>query len=192
MTASAAARVGKAPARPAIRLQYASFESRVAAATLDLFVLCIISSLLVTAGALVILVSSDFERADASTMSLNIFWVCTGAIAPVALLYLFISLAWKGQTIGLAIMQLMVVRTDGRHLGFVGAIVRMLGLALYAAILAAGGVVAFIFKDSTGIAAGAIGGAIVLCLVGIVMAAYDPRRQTLHDRLAGTFVVRLV
>ena len=114
------------------------------------------------------------------------------AIVPAVLLYVFISLAWKGQTIGLAIMQLMIVRSDGRHLGFFGALARMLALFLYVAVLAAGGLVAFLFKDSTQIAAAAVGGALVICLVGILMAAYDPRRQTLQDRLAGTFVVRLV
>ena len=180
------------PARPAIRIQYASFESRFAAATLDFFVLCILGALLVTAGSLIVLISSDFERRDASTMSLNLFWGCVGSILPAVLLYFFIAFAWKGQTIGSAIMQLMVVRSDGRPLGVLGAVARILGILLYVVFIAAGGVVAFFFRRSTPIAAGAIGAGLALCVLGLLIAVFDSKRRTLQDRLAGTIVVRLL
>ena len=108
------------------------------------------------------------------------------------MLYFFISLAWKGQTIGAAIMQLMVIRSDGRPLGVLGAMARVLGLLLYLTFMAAGVVVAVAFRRSTPIAAGAIGGGLLLCVLGLLMAAFDSRRRTLQDRLAGTIVVRLM
>ena len=176
---------------PAYRLQYATFESRVVAGTLDLLVLFIIACLLVTAGSLIVLISSDFERTDASSTSINVFWSCVGAILPCFLLYFFISLAWKGQTIGAAVMQIMVIRSDGKSLGSVGAMARVIGLLVYALLLTAGILVAAAVRSSTAQAAAAVGTACLLAACGFLMAAFDERRRTLHDRIAGTIVVRL-
>lgn len=178
--------------RPRINIRYASFEARVVAATLDLLVLVILAAILVTAGSLMVLISSDFERTDPSTTSINAFWVCAGAIVPAMLLYLFVSYAWKGQTVGMAVMQLMVIRTDGRPLGAVGAIGRVTGLLVYAFFLAAGGVAAFVLRDTPGAVAGAVGVAALLVVSGLLIAAFDPRRRALHDWMAGTIVVRLL
>jgi uncharacterized RDD family membrane protein YckC len=192
MTMSTAATMGgPRPARGLPRLQYASFEARVAAATLDLLVMFIIGALLVTAGSLVVLVSSDFEKADPSTTSIYTFWGCVGAIAPALLLYFFISYAWKGQTIGKAVMQLMVIRSDGRPLGVFGSMARVIGQLTYLLIGAVGVVAALLVRDSAAQAGGAIGGAVILIVAGLVLAAFDSRRRALHDRIAGTIVVRI-
>lgn len=180
----------RAPAR-AIRVTYASFESRVVAATLDMLVLVIIAALLVTAGSVAVLVSSDFERATPSTTSINVFWGSVGAIAPAVLLYLFMAYAWKGQTVGMAVMQLMVIRSDGRPLGVLGAAARVIGLLGYLLVFALGGVAAYAFRDDSAYAAGSIGIALFITVLGVLWAAFDPRRRTLHDRIAGTIVVRL-
>jgi uncharacterized RDD family membrane protein YckC len=192
MTVShASARTAPRASRPAVRISYASFESRVAAGTLDLLVLFIIAALLVVAGSLVVLISSDFERVDPSTMSINIFWGCVGAIAPCYLLYFFVSFAWKGQTVGAAVMQLMVIRSDGRPLGVLGSVARVIGMLFYVLVITVGVIAAFVLRDSTTSAGGAITGALLLCLAGFLWAAFDPHRRTLHDRIAGTIVVRL-
>ena len=188
---SATAAGGQARATPALRVRYASFEARVAGATLDLLVLFIIAALLVTAGSMVVLVSSDFEKIDPSTMSINVFWVCVAAIAPAIILYFFVSYAWKGQTVGLAVMQLMVIRSDGRPLGVLGSMARVMGLLVYAFLLAAGAIGAYVFKDATAQAAGAIGIATFLAVAGLLWAVFDSRRRALHDRIAGTIVVRI-
>ena len=61
MTAPGAiTREGPRGRRPALRISYASFESRVAAGALDVLVLFIIASLFISAGSLVVLISSDF------------------------------------------------------------------------------------------------------------------------------------
>jgi len=123
---------------------------------------------------------------------LNIFWICVGAIPPAMLLYFFIGLAWKGQTIGASVMQLMVIRSDGRPLGVIGSMARVIGLLIYVLIVALGIIVAFGFRDSTLIAAAAVSVAFLLVAFGFIWAAFDSRRRTLHDRIAGTIVVRLV
>src|SRR3990172_8971613 len=104
---SAAARDAGRGRRPPVRVHYASFESRVTAAVLDVLVLFIIAALFITAGSLVVLISSDFEKVEPSATAIDVFWACTGAIFPAFLLYFFVGLAWKGQTIGAAVMQVM-------------------------------------------------------------------------------------
>ena len=178
--------------RPPYRLHYASFESRVAAGALDVLVMFIIAALLVTAGSLIVLISSDFEKVEPSSTALNAFWVCVACIPPALLLYFFIGFAWKGQTIGASVMQLMVIRSDGRPLGVLGAMARVVGLLVYVLITAAGLIVAYAFRDSSTIAGIAIAGALVLAAFGFISAAFDRHRRTLHDRIAGTIVVRLV
>lgn len=174
-----------------IRVSYASFESRIAGASLDILVMFVIAALLVTAGSTVVLVSSDFERTDPSTLSIDTFWICVAAIVPAILLYLFIGYAWKGQTVGLAVMQLMVIRSDGRPLGVLGAAARVIGLLIYVVFVAAGGIAAWILQDRTLIAGAALGGGLALAVLGVLWAAFDRKRRGLHDHIAGTIVVRL-
>jgi uncharacterized RDD family membrane protein YckC len=178
--------------RPSYRLHYASFESRVAAGALDVLVMFIIAALLVTAGSVIVLISSDFEKVEPSGTALNAFWVCVGCIPPALLLYFFIGFAWKGQTIGASVMQLMVIRSDGAPLGVLGAMARVIGLLVYALIAAGGLIAAYALRDNSTLAAAAIGAAFVLAALGFIWAAFDRHRRTLHDRIAGTIVVRLL
>jgi uncharacterized RDD family membrane protein YckC len=178
-------------ARHAARLRYASFESRIAAGALDLLVMFIIGAVLVIAGSLVILISSDFERVDPSSTSINVFWSTAIAIAPSQILYFFIGFAWKGQTVGASVMQLMVIRSDGRRLGVIGSVARVIGFLVYVLIAAIAIVVAFAFRSSLIIAGTAIGVGLVLIILGFITAAFDARRRMVHDRIAGTVVVRL-
>jgi uncharacterized RDD family membrane protein YckC len=71
--------------------------------------------------------------------------------------------AWKGTTVGGIIMQLRVVKVDGAPIRFVDALVR--GLS-------------------------AIFSAVVLGL-GFLWILRDPERQAWHDRIAGTYVVKV-
>ncbi len=178
--------------RPPFRLHYASFESRVAAGALDVLVMFIIAALLVTVGSLIVLISSDFEKVEPSSTALNGFWVCVGAIPPALLLYFFIGFAWKGQTIGASVMQLMVIRSDGHALGVLGAMARVVGLLVYVLIACGGAIVGYAFRDNSAIAGAAVGGSLVIAAFGFIWAAFDRHRRTLHDRIAGTIVVRLV
>ena len=174
------------------RMFYASFEARFVAAILDLLMMFVIAALLLIAGSLVILVSSDFEKTDPTATSIAIFWGCAGAILPCFLLYFFVGLAWKGQTVGSGVMRLRVVRSDGRPLGAIGAAGRVLGLLAYLLVIGLGIMVAVGVRESSGQAAIAIGVSLFLVFTGFVMAAFDRRRRTLQDRIAGTIVVKVV
>ncbi len=178
--------------RSGVPLRYAAFESRVTAGILDVLVIFIIASLLVSAGSLVVLISSDFERVDPSNTSIYIFYACAGAILPVALLYFFIGLCWRGQTIGKGVMQIMVIRSDGRPLGVLGALSRVIGQLVYVLFALGGIMAAFALRDSTMQAAIATGIAFFFIAIGFLLAVFDSHRRTLHDRIAGTIVVRVV
>jgi uncharacterized RDD family membrane protein YckC len=71
--------------------------------------------------------------------------------------------AWKGTTVGGIICQLRIVRVDGAPLRFVDALVR--GLSSIFSL--------------------AVGG------LGVLWILKDPERQAWHDRIAGTYVVRV-
>ena len=73
-----------------------------------------------------------------------------------------------------------------------GSVGRVIGLLTYALILAVGGGAAFFFRDTPGVALGAIGVAAAVALLGLLISVFDSRRRTLHDRMAGTIVVRLL
>jgi uncharacterized RDD family membrane protein YckC len=173
------------------RMRYASFESRVAATVLDGIVLFIIAALLTALASLIVLVSSDFERVAPSDTAILLFWVCIAAIPPVALLYYFVGFAWKGQTVGKVVMHIMVLRSDGRPLGTLGSLGRVIGLLVYPVFMGAGALTAYVLQDSILYASIAIGSAIFLVIVGIMWAAFDAHRRTLHDRIAGTIVVKV-
>ena len=69
---------------------------------------------------------------------------------------------------------------------------REVALLIYVLIAALGIIVAFAFRSSTVAAAAAVSVTFLLVAFGFIWAAFDSRRRTLHDRIAGTIVVRLV
>ena len=83
------------------------------------------------------------------------------ALATWLLVYFAYPIAVGGRTVGMAIVGLEVVTTDGRHVGAGRAVVRTMLLPL----------------------------SLILLGIGIVMVLIDRRRRALHDLLAGTAVV---
>jgi uncharacterized RDD family membrane protein YckC len=71
--------------------------------------------------------------------------------------------AWKGTTVGGIICQLRLVRVDGAPLRFVDALVRGLSAIFSLAVLA----------------------------IGALWILRDPERQAWHDKIAGTYVVKV-
>jgi len=86
-----------------------------------------------------------------------------GGFLVVVLAYQIGFLAWRGTTLGGVICGLRVVRTTGAELRFVDAVVRELSSVFSMAALGLG------------------------CLVMV----NDPERQTWHDKIAGTVVVKM-
>lgn len=82
---------------------------------------------------------------------------------PVLLLYHIGFWAWKQTTVGGIICQLRVVRTDGAPLSFADALVRGLASIFSVAVL----------------------------FIGALWMLRDPDAQTWHDKIAGTYVVKV-
>lgn len=187
---AAAAQSSHHASASAPRLRYASFESRVAAGALDFLVLVIISALMAIVGSMIILISSDFERVSPSGTAIDLFWVCIFAIPVLFMVYLIAGYARRGQTAGCAVMQIQVLRSDGRTLGVLGSIARTVAMAAYAVMVGIGVLAAIIFDSNPAAAAAALAVPLLLIVAGILLAAFDSHRRTLHDRIAGTIVVR--
>ena len=67
-----------------------------------------------------------------------------------------------GQTLGMRVLDLKVVRTDGSALTLTQALIRYVGLFVSFLVLA----------------------------IGVIWVAFDPNKQGWHDKIAGTYVVR--
>ena len=82
---------------------------------------------------------------------------------PVAVVYFAGMWAWKGTTIGSILLGLKVVRTDGEPVNLLVAIVRSLSSLFSGLVLG----------------------------LGFLWAAWDRDKQTWHDKIAGTVVVKM-
>ena len=82
--------------------------------------------------------------------------------APLQLIYYIGFWTWKGQTLGKMVMGIKIVAADGGPIGLGRAIIRYLSYIVSAIIL----------------------------YLGFIMIAFDSRKQGLHDKIAGTFVIR--
>ena len=86
-----------------------------------------------------------------------------GRFLTLLLLYHIVFWAWKGTTVGGIICQLRVVRTTGHRLSFADALVRGLSSIFSLAVFA----------------------------IGALWILKDPERQSWHDKIAGTYVVKV-
>jgi uncharacterized RDD family membrane protein YckC len=85
------------------------------------------------------------------------------AFVPLLLAYRFAFWAWKGATVGGIVCQVRVIRVDGSLVGPGEAMVRSLGSIFSIGILG----------------------------LGCLWILRDPDRQAWHDKMAGTFVVKV-
>jgi uncharacterized RDD family membrane protein YckC len=110
-----------------------------------------------------------WERLCAAFLDIILIGILSG-IAHVRPICLIVALAyfagmwtWRGTTIGGIVLKLKVIRTDGRPLTFVVALVRGLAAAF----------------------------SVVVFFLGFLWIAWDKEKQGWHDKIAGTEVVRL-
>jgi uncharacterized RDD family membrane protein YckC len=82
---------------------------------------------------------------------------------PIGILYFVAMWTWKGTTIGSIVLGLKVIRTDGRPMNFSVSLVRSLSSLFSLFVLG----------------------------LGFLWAAWDREKQTWHDKIAGTIVVRM-
>lgn len=127
--------------------RYAGFWVRMVAYVIDALILIVVGGILSGVG----LHSRSLDAQSGS---------------PSALLSLiYFGLLWShyggGQTLGMRLLKLRVVGTDGGQIGVVRALVRWLFLIVSFAI----------------------------CFIGVIWVAFDPQKQGWHDKVASTHVI---
>ncbi len=148
-------------------MEYASRLQRFIAFIIDIIVLAVIVGVLTAIGIVEFSVSEEASTTDGLIQ----------AIIVVAY-YVILTVAF-GATLGKMAMGMKVVDRDGNKAG-VGPILireviaRALG-ALLASVVGAG------IGEAVGIAVG---------IIIVIMILFDERRQGLHDKIGGTFVVK--
>ncbi|TLM65333.1 MAG: hypothetical protein FDZ69_10275 [Deltaproteobacteria bacterium] len=105
--------------------------------------------------------AGDFEDGGASFALFAITWLCSMVVSVTY--YVFFT-GYNGQTPGKMAVRIQVVRTDGTPLTYWRAFVREIPAKFVSALILG---------------------------VGYLMAAFDRDKQALHDRIAGTYVIRL-
>jgi uncharacterized RDD family membrane protein YckC len=143
---------------PAVGLAYGGFWIRVVAFLIDGLVLGLITSPLAPG-------AYTFDQTGPNYFELNYGATALSGIFSTLLgiVYFVGFWAWRGQTPGMMLFKLRVVRADdGGDVDIGRSLVRYLGL-----------IVAF-----------------AAILIGVIWAAFDSRKQGWHDKIGGTVVVR--
>lgn len=122
---------------------------------------------LVAAGGVLVSVAVQVGGWFSSTPELALEWLensarsCLSAL--IILSYFTVFVGWRGQTPGKMLFRLSIVRASGDEVGYGRAFVRWIGQILSTLLLG----------------------------IGFLMVAFSLKKQGLHDKLAGTYVVRL-
>jgi uncharacterized RDD family membrane protein YckC len=125
----------------------AGFWIRVLAFVIDSVILYVINLIIAA-----ILGSTTTGRTGIQTLLGLIYFV-----------YLWSSASpWPGQTVGMKVLNIRVVKTDGSDLSLVVALIRYVGLFI----------------------------SVIVLLIGVIWAAFDANKQGWHDKIAGTYVVK--
>lgn len=149
---------------PEVSLPYASLQLRIVAFILDILVLISFGMLFAAAAGAYLVVDS---RINDGNLSDRAPYVAVAIF--LSYLFAFIPLyhvlmwTWWGQTVGKMAVHIKVLDENGDRISLRRAAVRLLG---YAA-------------------------SVLPLFTGLIMALFDRRRRTLHDRLAGTVVIEL-
>jgi len=146
----------QAVAGPAPGLAYAGFWWRVAATLIDDVLLFIILFI----GGRAFVKGIDYGNGNIVITEGQWWWVVWGIVAT---LYVPVTWAMLGETIGHRVLGMEIRRVDdGQRPGAGQVVVRYLGYLASSIIIG----------------------------IGLLIAAFDVRKQGLHDKLAGTVVVR--
>lgn len=130
----------------AVTAEKAGFWTRVLAFIIDAVLLGIVGQILSIA-----IAEGDFTRTQGLQTLVGLayylyFWTSYGG----------------GQTIGMRVLNIKVVRTDGTQLDLVGGILRYVGLIISFAVI----------------------------FIGVIWVAFDSQKQGWHDKIARTYVVK--
>jgi uncharacterized RDD family membrane protein YckC len=86
------------------------------------------------------------------------------------------SSPWPGQTLGMKLLNLKVIKTDGSLLAPSQAFIRWIGLVIPFLVSAIPVIGLFLVP--------------LLIVIAVMWVALDPNKQGWHDKIAGTYVVR--
>lgn len=151
---------------PALAPKFAGFWIRTVAYMIDGFVILVLMAVLAGVG---ILGYSSGSATDTVSSFSYTFWSDSNwnflnvVVFALNMAYFTFFLGTRGQTPGKMLCGLKVVRLDGSPVGFGQAAVRTLGYYL---------------------------NHFTLC-IGFLWVAIDPRKQGLHDKIAGTYEIRV-
>lgn len=167
----------------------ATFAGRVWARIIDLFIYGGPVALAVGAAALAVPRDPDGTPADTKVAALVI--AAPIVVATIVAFRLFRAMALDGSTVGRQTGRIVVVKARaGGPIGYGRAIVRTGSVLAMRALLPITYVVAFRTDDAPEIAITAFVCAGLLNVLDTMWMLWDPRRQTLHDKVAGSMVVR--
>jgi len=136
-------------------LEYAGFWIRLGAAVIDGIIFLLILFIL----------RYDVFLKFIALMLPQVTFITIAILVPwVIHISYFVSLwAWRGQTPGMIIIGIKIIRTDSSPLTWQYALLRYLGCLVSTIIL----------------------------FIGFIWIAFDSRKQGLHDKIADTYVVKL-
>jgi len=150
---------------PSFTPKFAGFWIRTVAYTIDGFVMLVILGVLVGVGVFGYVSGSETDALGGFS---NMFFETNWNFMNVVVFFLNMAyftyfLGTRGQTPGKMICGLKVIRLDGSPVSYGQAAVRTLGYYL---------------------------NHLTLC-IGFLWVAFDPRKQGLHDKIAGTYEIRI-
>ncbi len=146
-----------------------------------------------------LLARSDFGDVDPPDSA---YYTALGIVVAVIPFWLVFNLwlqASRGQTVGMYIVGIRVARSDGGRLGLLGALWRMLTLnpLLFHPVLGAAWILLAVFATMLTpnwvvliVTATLALLSLIAPFVALAAVMSDEQRRALHDRIAGTLVVR--
>lgn len=149
----------------ALAPKFAGFWIRTLAYLIDGFVILLVLSVLTGVGIFGYVSGSEKDTmGDVSYLFFGTNWnVLNAVVFALNMVYFTFFLGTRGQTPGKMICRLRVIRVDGSPVTFGQAALRTLGYYL---------------------------NQFTLC-IGFLWVAFDPRKQGLHDKIAGTVEIRV-
>ena len=173
----------------------ASVAGRLGAYLLDWLVTFIVSCVLLSAGGLIVLLSSDMGRRDPSDGALNAALVVASLIAPVWFMLTLAGWVWQGQTIGKLALRLRIVGPTGEPPGVGRALVRLFVYLLsnlpVAALLPGLALLALLRRQGEAPLQWTLPALALLTptVLSFLLLLFDHQHRALHDRVAGTRVL---
>ena len=167
----------------------ATFAGRVWARIVDLFVYG--GPVVLIAGAAALVVPRDPDGMPANTKVAALVIAVPVVVATIVAFRLLRTMALDGATIGRQTGRIIVVKARvGGPIGYGRAIVRTGSVLAMRALLPVSWVIAFRTEDAPEMAITAFVCVVLLNVLDTMWMLWDPRRQTLHDKVAGSMVVR--